>query len=132
MAPSAIDPSVQVSEPENAIPPAHLYAPREAHFEEFVEPRPEGYRQARSRGPDRAAIVIDNGKSFIAPGATWMLTYIGSSATRAGWSFEDSPSLNIVPIYTRYRDRKIGKTYSFVGTDVYTDTTARGHMRKAC
>lgn len=25
----------------------------------------------------------------------------------------------------------MGKTYSFVGSDVYADTTARGHMRNA-
>lgn len=56
---------------------------------------------------------------------------LGSSSTRAGWSFEDTPRLNLVPIYSKYRDRKLGKTYSFVGQDVYADTTARGHMRNA-
>jgi actin-related protein 5 len=56
---------------------------------------------------------------------------IGSSATRAGWSFEDAPRLNLVPIFSKYRDRKLGRTYSFVGADVYADTTARGHLRNA-
>lgn len=55
----------------------------------------------------------------------------GSSSTRAGWSFENSPRLNIAPIFARYRDRKLNKTYSFVGADVYSDTTARGHLRNA-
>lgn len=55
----------------------------------------------------------------------------GSSVTRAGWSFEDSPRLNILPLFSKYRDRKLGKTYSFVGADVYADTTAKGHMRNA-
>lgn len=32
---------------------------------------------------------------------------------------------------SKYRDRKYNKTYSFVGDDVYADTTARGHMRNA-
>lgn len=32
---------------------------------------------------------------------------------------------------SRYRDRKLGRTFSFVGADVYADTTARGHMRNA-
>ncbi len=32
---------------------------------------------------------------------------------------------------SRYRDRKLGKTFSFVGSDAYADTTARGHMRHA-
>jgi actin-related protein 5 len=31
----------------------------------------------------------------------------------------------------KYRDRKLGKTYSFAGTDCYADTTARGHIRNA-
>jgi actin-related protein 5 len=56
---------------------------------------------------------------------------IGSSSTRAGWSFDKSPRLSLTPIFSKYRDRKIGKTYSFVGADVYADTTARGHMRNA-
>lgn len=32
---------------------------------------------------------------------------------------------------SRYRDRKLGKTYQFVGNDAYADTTARGHIRSA-
>jgi actin-related protein 5 len=32
---------------------------------------------------------------------------------------------------SKYRDRKIGKTYSFAGSDCYADTTARGHIRNA-
>lgn len=31
----------------------------------------------------------------------------------------------------KYRDRKLGKTFAFAGSDVYADTTARGHMRAA-
>ncbi|KAN0106204.1 actin-like ATPase domain containing protein [Hyaloscypha variabilis] len=115
MAPSAIDTPMQDAEPENNVPPPQLYPPREAHFEKFIEPRPDGYQKAKSRHGDRAAIVIDN----------------GSSGTRAGWSFEDAPRFNITPIFSKYRDRKLGKTYSFVGNDVLADTTARGHMRNA-
>ncbi|KAH8667565.1 hypothetical protein BGZ60DRAFT_409525 [Tricladium varicosporioides] len=115
MAPSAIDPAPQASDPESTVPPPHLYPPREAHFEKYIEPQPDGYREAVLQGSERVAIVIDN----------------GSSATRAGWSFEDAPRLNLIPIYSKYRDRKIGKTYSFVGQDVLSDTTARGHMRNA-
>ena len=64
MAPSAtMDTPMQVAEPENIVPPAQLYHPREAHFEKFIEPRPDGYQKAKSRGGDRAAIVIDNGIS---------------------------------------------------------------------
>lgn len=31
----------------------------------------------------------------------------------------------------KYRDRKLGKTFSFAGMDCYSDTTARGHIRNA-
>ena len=31
----------------------------------------------------------------------------------------------------KYRDRKLGKTYSFAGTDCFADTTAKGHIRNA-
>lgn len=31
----------------------------------------------------------------------------------------------------KYRDRKLGKTFSFAGSDCYADTTARGHIRGA-
>jgi actin-related protein 5 len=54
---------MQDAEPDNIVPPAQLYHPREAHFEKFIEPRPDGYQKAKSRGGDRAAIVIDNGIS---------------------------------------------------------------------
>lgn len=35
------------------------------------------------------------------------------------------------PIFAKYRDRKLGRTYAFAGSDVYADTNARGHMRNA-
>lgn len=31
----------------------------------------------------------------------------------------------------KYRDRKLGKTYSFAGYDCYADTNAKGHIRNA-
>jgi actin-related protein 5 len=31
----------------------------------------------------------------------------------------------------KYRDRKVGKTYSFAGSDCYADTAARSHIRNA-
>jgi actin-related protein 5 len=39
--------------------------------------------------------------------------------------------MNLTPIYSKYRDRKLAKSYSLVGNDIYTDTTARGHIRNA-
>lgn len=32
---------------------------------------------------------------------------------------------------SKYRDRKLGKTFSFAGQDCYADTTSRGHIRNA-
>ena len=31
----------------------------------------------------------------------------------------------------KYRDRKLGMTFSLVGSDCYADTAARGHIRNA-
>ena len=31
----------------------------------------------------------------------------------------------------KYRDRKLGRTFSFAGMDCYADTTAKGHIRNA-
>lgn len=50
---------------------------------------------------------------------------------RAGWSFDSKPRFSIPPIMAKYRDRKLGKTFSFAGSDCYADTTARGHIRGA-
>jgi actin-related protein 5 len=61
MAPSAIDSLGQPSEQGHSVPPATLYPPREAYFEQYITPQPEGYRKAKSLGPEKAAIVIDNG-----------------------------------------------------------------------
>jgi len=61
MAPSAIDTPMQDAEPEKTFPPPQVFLPREAHFERFIEPRPDGYQKAKSRGNERATIVIDNG-----------------------------------------------------------------------
>ena len=59
MAPSATGPATQA--PEITFTPPKLYPAKEARFEKYIEPQHDGYRQAKSRGPERAAIVIDNG-----------------------------------------------------------------------
>lgn len=61
MAPSATEPPAQTSSPGDAPPPPRIYAPRDAHFETFIEPQRDGYRKAKSKGSDKVAIVIDNG-----------------------------------------------------------------------
>ncbi|KAI0019533.1 putative chromatin remodeling complex subunit [Xylariomycetidae sp. FL0641] len=117
MAPSAIDapmPPLPVRQ-EKEYPPAKIFSVTETRFEKHVAPQPDGREKALARPEGDVAIVIDN----------------GSSAVRAGWSFESRPRLNIPPIMAKYRDRKLGKTYSFAGYDCYADTNARGHIRNA-
>ncbi|KAG9230537.1 hypothetical protein BJ875DRAFT_152148 [Amylocarpus encephaloides] len=115
MAPSAINPPAPSSELEAVIQPPKPYPVFETLFEKFVEPLPSSYKTSKAQGSGRPALVIDN----------------GSSAVRAGWSFDSAPHLNLTPIYSKYRDRKVGKTYTFVGQDVHSDTTAKGHMKNA-
>ncbi|GAB0131552.1 hypothetical protein EsDP_00000018 [Epichloe bromicola] len=114
MAPSAVDEPKQTGPLDRDIPPPKLFPVKETRFEEYIEPQSDGYKKALEQ-PDQAAIVIDN----------------GSSTVRAGWSFESKPRLSMPPIMSKYRDRKLGRTFSFAGADCYADTTARGHIRTA-
>ncbi|OTB15482.1 hypothetical protein K445DRAFT_375937 [Daldinia sp. EC12] len=115
MAPSATDlPALPVRQ-EKTYPPPRIYNVKETKFEKPTPPQPDGREEALARPAGSVAIVIDN----------------GSSAVRAGWSFESKPRFSIPPIMAKYRDRKLGKTYSFAGYDCYSDTTARGHIRNA-
>ncbi|KAK5149020.1 hypothetical protein LTR04_000181, partial [Oleoguttula sp. CCFEE 6159] len=68
-----------------------------------------GYHRSSSEN----AIVIDN----------------GTSAVRAGWSFDKDPRLSLDPVMARYKDRKLNRMFQFVGADVYADGTARGQAK---
>lgn len=114
MAPSTVDDKPPPAPAEKTYPPANVFPVKETRFEKFMRPQDDG-RGAALEHPGSAAIVIDN----------------GSSAIRAGWSFESEPRLSIPPIMSKYRDRKLGKTFSFAGYDCYADTTAKGHIRNA-
>lgn len=63
MAPSAV--AAQVAETASgrpqAVGPPRLYPVKEAHFEGYISPQPDGYRKAQQMGSDNVAIVIDNG-----------------------------------------------------------------------
>ncbi|KAI6247564.1 Actin-like protein arp5 [Erysiphe necator] len=98
-----------------ARPPLKTYSPREVRFRQITEDFCNGYKNARLNESGDSIIVIDN----------------GSSAVRAGWSFDKTPQINTAPILSKYRDRKLNRTYAFVGADAYADTTARGHVRYA-
>ncbi|KAK4181832.1 putative actin-related protein 5 [Triangularia setosa] len=115
MAPAAVDEVVSRRDAWMTLPPPTLYPVKEARFEKYLEPQTDGRKRALVLPQGQAAIVIDN----------------GSSNVRAGWSFEDKPRLSIPPIMSKYRDRKLAKTFSFAGQDCYADTTARGHIRNA-
>ncbi|KAL0472238.1 chromatin remodeling complex subunit [Neurospora intermedia] len=115
MAPSAVDDTVSRREMWKTLPDPVLYPVKEAKFEKYIEPQSDGYERMKAQSGGNPAIVIDN----------------GSWAVRAGWSFENAPRLAVPPIMAKYRDRKLGKTFSFAGQDCYADTSARGHIRNA-
>ncbi len=56
---------------------------------------------------------------------------LGSSTTRAGWSFDSTPRLIFPPVMSRYRERKLARTYTLVGHDASVDAAARGQIRTA-
>ncbi|KAL1866117.1 hypothetical protein VTK73DRAFT_4910 [Phialemonium thermophilum] len=115
MAPAATEEVRNQREAWKSLPPPTVYPVKEAKFEKYIPPQVDGYEKALAQPEGEAVIVIDN----------------GSSTVRAGWSFESDPRLAIPPIMSKYRDRKLGKTFSFAGQDCYADTTARGHIRNA-
>ncbi|KAF2244077.1 actin-like ATPase domain-containing protein [Trematosphaeria pertusa] len=90
-------------------PPAKIWSVNEPPFLGFKPIDKEGY----ARSNRETAIVIDN----------------GSSAVRVGWSFDSKPRLSLPPLMARYRDRKLNRTFTFVGSDVYSDGTARGQAK---
>ncbi|KAK1759400.1 actin-like protein arp5 [Echria macrotheca] len=115
MAPSATEEMGSRREVWKTLPEPTLYPVKEAKFEKFVPPQVDGHERALAQGGGNASIIIDN----------------GSSSVRAGWSFESKPRLAIPPIMAKYRDRKLGRTFSFAGQDCYADTTAKSHIRNA-
>ncbi|KAL2890165.1 Actin-like protein arp5 [Ceratocystis lukuohia] len=120
MAPTAVDSSAMDVDldprklpPQRTYPPAKIYPVREAKFEQAIPVQQDGREKALSLPSGSAAIVIDN----------------GSSAVRAGWSFDERPRFSIPPIFCKYRDRKAGKTFTFAGSDCYADNSARSHIK---
>lgn len=55
----------------------------------------------------------------------------GSSTWRAGWAFDDAPRYSTPPLMARYKDRKLNRYLTFVGSDVFADGTARGQSKNA-
>ncbi|KAF2398253.1 actin-related protein, ARP5 class, partial [Trichodelitschia bisporula] len=91
--------------------PVKIWSLSDPPFEGFKPVDTEGWKRSNAS----TAIVIDN----------------GSSTVRAGWAFDDKPRLTLPPLMARYRDRKLNRTFMFVGNDVYADGTARGQAKNA-
>ncbi|KAL9094676.1 MAG: hypothetical protein Q9165_002945 [Trypethelium subeluteriae] len=89
--------------------PAKIWSVSEPPFAGFQPVDTEGYK----RSSPETTIVIDN----------------GSSTVRAGWSFDKAPRVSLPPLMARYRDRKLSRTFAFMGSDVYSDGTARGQAK---
>ncbi|KYK59477.1 Actin-related protein, ARP5 class [Drechmeria coniospora] len=114
MAPAAVNNQASAPPEGRTYPDAKVFPVKETRFEKYLPPQENGRQRALDE-PGGAVIVIDN----------------GSSTVRAGWSFDSKPRLSMPPIMSKYRDRKLGKTFSFAGNDCYADTTAKGHIRNA-
>ncbi|KAF2814419.1 actin-related protein, ARP5 class [Mytilinidion resinicola] len=109
MAPSAINDHPAPSGRNSPKAPSKIWTVADPPFQGFRPIDRDGFRRSSSS----TAIVIDN----------------GSSTVRAGWSFDDKPRLSLPPLAARYRDRKLSRTFTFVGSDVYSDGTARGQSK---
>ncbi|KAF2268045.1 actin-like ATPase domain-containing protein [Lojkania enalia] len=110
MAPSAISEVPPPSGRNSPKPePAKIWSVSDPPFEGFKPIDTEGHACSNRD----TAIVIDN----------------GSSNVRAGWSFDSKPRISLPPLMARYRDRRIARTFTFVGSDIYSDGTARGQAK---
>lgn len=56
---------------------------------------------------------------------------IGSSTVRAGWATDKIPRFSLPPLMARYNDRRINRKFTFCGSDVFADGTARGQSKNA-
>lgn len=109
-------------------PPTTVWSLSEPPFEGVKPVDHEGFK----RSTPETAIVIDNGTSSLRPrgvGASANEIAQGSYNVRAGWSFDKNPRFTSPPFMARYRDRKINRMYMFVGSDIYSDGTARGQAK---
>jgi actin-related protein 5 len=131
--PAAIDPMANSGRNSPKPPPARIWNLAEPPFEGIKPVDTEGYK----RSSEKTAIVIDFGThpelgpNFPAPirNTNHFVSDPGSSNVRAGWSFDKNPRLSLPPLMARYRDRKLNRTFMFVGSDIYSDGTARGQAK---
>lgn len=129
MAPSATTDAPPTSRNSPKPPPTRIWTVNDPPFEGYRPVDSQGWAQSNRE----TAIVIDNGSyhsSLILDASSNMLNVsTGSSSVRAGWSFDSKPRLSLPPLMARYRDRKLNRTFTFIGSDVYSDGTARGQSK---
>lgn len=118
----------------NPRPPKRIWDIQERPPIQYKAPNREGWEASKGT-PDTSAVVIDTGtrscqfdRTAVSPPTDGD---VGTSAVKAGWSFDKAPQLSITPILSRYRDRRWAKTYQFVGEDIYADQTAKSNLRQA-
>ncbi|KAI9659924.1 MAG: Nuclear actin-protein involved in chromatin remodeling [Bathelium mastoideum] len=104
-----VEPHERSQQPSPRPAPTKIWSVNEPPFAGFQPIDTEGYRRSNRE----TTIVIDN----------------GSSTVRAGWSFDKVPRVSLPPLMARYRDRKLNRTFAFMGSDVYADGTARGQAK---
>ncbi|KAF3927519.1 Actin-1 [Arthrobotrys entomopaga] len=109
MAPTATESAMEITSSD---PPQNLYHVIEP---KFTGELPQSTDYAKFKGRNDVAIVIDN----------------GSWNTRVGWSTDAAPRLTFPPICSRYRDRKLGRTFTLVGYDAYADSNSRTAAKNA-
>lgn len=54
---------------------------------------------------------------------------VGTYNTRVGYATEQSPSHVFPTQYSKYRDRKVNRTYTLLGNDIYLDSNGKQNMR---
>lgn len=54
---------------------------------------------------------------------------MGSYQTRAGYATESGPAHVFPTLYSKYRDRKVVRSYSLIGSSVYFDANSRSNIR---
>ena len=115
-------------------PPPKLYTITEPRFT-TTNPTSTDYDNFRNKGD--IAIVIDNGSHGFPSdfpncvSITDSESLLGSYQIRAGWSTESTPRLSLPPVVSKYRDRKLNRTFTLAGHDAYADATSRGAAKLA-
>ncbi|KAF2663749.1 actin-like ATPase domain-containing protein [Microthyrium microscopicum] len=107
--PMAIDSTVNSGRNSPKPAPSKIWTLNEPPFEGVKPIDTQGW----AKSTEKTAIVID----------------FGSSTVRAGWSFDKRPRITLPPLMASYRDRRINRSFTFVGSDVFSDGTARGQSK---